>query len=196
MAWVTWLLSTADRTLPTHPGIDTAVIDIGGAAVFSRGALVAYLEGLSLGELQEADQRKLGLAVARRWTVNKTFMPLIDVVEPIAGGEADYPPAFCEGLAEGLILDQNGYIRTTADDVQQAVDVASRLPARRRRTLFEQLADAIDEARPFSGLDAGGAMDIANAVDTLQEDRRNTSIRLSLHRIADRMSRIADELKA
>lgn len=192
-AWCEWVLATADRTLEGRASLDGAIADIGGSAVFRKGDLAAYLERLALVDLHESDQRKIGLAVARRWTVNQTFMPLVDVVEPIAEGEADYPAAFCEGLVEGFLLDHNGFIRTTSEDVKQALDVASRLSAARRKKLFRELADRIKEAQPSSRFDRNTQAEAAQTIRTLKADRRNASIGSSLDLIADRLAAIGDE---
>ena len=119
-------------------------------------------------------------------------MPLLDVVEPIENGDVDYPPAFSEGIVEGLLLDHNGYIRTSAMDLQHAVGVGARLPAQRRRTLFDGLADRIAEAGASSGLDTGELKEMVNGVLELAEERSNAAIRPQLQRIAVRLS----ELKA
>ena len=71
-AWCSWTLATASRIFGTRAGLDQAIVDIGGDRVFSQGNLAAYLDALGLQDLHEADQRKIGLAVARRWTVNGT----------------------------------------------------------------------------------------------------------------------------
>ena len=66
-------------------------------------------------------------AVARRWSVNETFLPLTDVIEPLANGKVEYPPAFCEGALEGLLLDHDGRIRIRRSaDIQLAVEVGQR----------------------------------------------------------------------
>jgi hypothetical protein len=190
VAWCNWVLATARRTLAGRAGLDEAVADIGGARVFSRGALAAYLDELKLPELEEADQRKLGLSVARRWTVNETFMPLMDIVEPIADGDADYPPAFCEGIVEGLVLDHNGYIRTTAEDIQRAIRVGWRLTAKRRQKLFEDLADRIGEARPSSAFDTEAQDAAIGALRASSGERQNAAIRPALLRIAGQLEAI------
>lgn len=189
-AWSSWVLATASRILGTRAGLDQAILDIGGDRVFSQGSLAAYLDALGLQGLHEADQRKIGLAVARRWTVNGTFMPLRDVVEPIENGDVDYPAAFCEGIVEGLMLDHNGYVHTSALDLQHAVGVGARLPAQRRRALFDGLADRIAEAGASSGLDTGGLREVIDGVRTMAEERSNAAIRPQLRRIAERLSEL------
>lgn len=184
VAWCNWVLATASRTLAGRAGLDEALADIGGARAFSKGKLAAFLEELRLPELQEADQRRLGLSVARRWTVNETFMPLMDIVDPIADGDADYPPAFCEGIVEGLLLDHNGYIRTTDKDIQRAIRVGWRLPVKRRKKLFEELVDRIGEARPSSVFDADAQSASIDALLESSGERQNAAIRDALVRIA------------
>jgi len=148
LAWSQWLLSAADRALAERTSLTTALSDIGGAQTFPTGRLAKYLADLSLTELGDDDQRKLGLAVARRWTVNETFMPLTDVIEPLVDGQVEYPPAFREGLVEGLLLDDNGYIRTSAEDVRRAIRLALGLPGNRVEGLFRDVARRFANAQP------------------------------------------------
>lgn len=192
-AWCDWVLSSAVSALSSRAGLDEAIADIGGARVFGRGQLGAYLDELGLQQLEEGDQRKVGLAVARRWTVNETFMPLMDVVEPIVNAESDYPPAFCEGIVEGLILDHNGYLRTSADDIERAIGVGSRLSATRRQQLFEELADRIQEARPSHAFHADAQEKVVDALSRLAGERHNSTIRPALERMARRFQTLRED---
>ena len=39
--------------------------------------------------------------------MNRTFLPRIDVINPLAEGTEDFPLAFQEGVIEGLLLDRD-----------------------------------------------------------------------------------------
>jgi len=145
--WCGWVLATSRRA--GRAPLDDFISDIGGGLALSRGRLPRLLAEIGLTELGDNDQRRVGLAVARRWSVNETFLPLTDVIEPIARGEVEYPPAFSEGALEGLLLDHNGRIGIRrSPDIRLAVEVGQRLPGHRRKDAFRGLADRIEVARP------------------------------------------------
>jgi len=47
----------------------------------------------------------------------------------------------------GLILDQNGYLRTTEQNVESLVQIGSRLPDPRAEAVFAELADRAEDAQ-------------------------------------------------
>jgi hypothetical protein len=96
-AWCGWQLAIAEQRLADSTRIDAALVDISGSRVYSTGQLKAHLDELRLDSAPEAIQRKVGLAVARRWTINGTFMPRIDVIDPLAEGSAEFPAHFRTG---------------------------------------------------------------------------------------------------
>jgi len=196
ISWCQWILATADRVLADRAGLDVALADIGGARAFGRGKLASYLAKLGIPSLNEADQRRLGLAVARRWTMNDTFMPLIDVVAPISDVEADYPDGFYEGLIEGLLLDRDGFILTTGADTERALEISWRLPEARRKTLFAGLANRIDEARASHALDGTSLAEATTQLASAIVDRRNAAIRAELKQIATRLTAIEPTAQA
>lgn len=186
-AWCRWILSGASRVLETRADLDDALTAISGARVFSRGDLPAFLQELKLPELGEDDQRKLGLAVARRWSVNRTFMPQVDVIQPLANGEHEYPSAFCEGIVEGLFLDHNGNLRITPDDAELALTIGLRFSGKRPERVFQRLADRVADALPsamFSQQLQRGVVDLSRDLAVAQ---KNPSLQRSLNRIADRV---------
>lgn len=192
-AWCTWLLELAEDKLADESRFDTALADIGGERVFRRGALKAYLDELGLDAAPREVQRKLGLAVARRWTINSTFMPRLDVIDPLADGAEDFPLAFQEGLIEGLLLDKDGRARMGADDVRKAIEIAMRMRTKERQATLGQLADHVDEAAaaPSFGHDAQAA--IAVLFRELSVEHRTRDPGHALTRIATRLDELAAE---
>lgn len=186
-AWCRWILAAAGRVLGTRANLEGALTAIGGARVFSRGDLPAFLQELKLTQLGEEDQKKLGLAVARRWSVNRTFMPQVDVIEPLANGEHEYPAAFCEGIIEGLFLDHNGNLRLTPTDTQLALTIGLRLSGPRRERAFQRLADRVGDARPSAVFDEQAQRDVATVTRGIALGQKNRSIQRSLNRIAERI---------
>jgi len=187
IAWCGWMLSTSRRALKKRGGLDKALADIGGGEAFSRGRLAAYIADLDVWDLGEEDQRRLGLAVARRWTINGTWMPVEDVIKPLAEGTAEYPAAFREGIVEGLLLDNNGYIRTTSDDIDRAVKIGLRLPGNRMEKFFRELADRVLEAQPSQVFDPEIRGPAARRLRALAAEQTIVATKDALERIATRV---------
>ena len=190
-AWCTWILGLAEDKLADTSRFNTALVEIGGERVFRRGALKAYLDEIQLDIAPREVQRKLGLAVARRWTVNSTFMPRLDVIDPLAEGAEDFPLAFQEGLIEGLLLDKDGRVRTDAEDVRKAIEIAMRMRARVRQATLAQLADNIDEAAAAPSFDHDAQASIAALFRELAVENRARDPGHALSRIAARLETLA-----
>jgi hypothetical protein len=186
VTWSRWTIASARRA--DRAPLDEIVGGISGPLSLSRGKLPALLKDIGLEELGDDDQRKVGLAVARRWSVNGTFLPLVDVIQPIARGDVEYPPAFCEGILEGLLLDHNGYlIGQLSDNINLAIDVGRRLPGNRRETAFKSLADRIEDASLSYKVDDEGLDQAAQLWRNLAVQQENATIGESLDRIASRI---------
>lgn len=193
--WCRWVLATARRA--QRAPLDDFIGDISGPLTLHRGTLPALLQDIGITHLGDDDQRRVGLAVARRWSVNSTVMPVWDVIDPVANGELEYPAAFNEGLMEGLLLDHNGYLRmgvsdrNGVSDIDRAVSIGLRLPAYRRRQAFQRLADRVEDARTsyrFTGEQQDHAAEQWRGLARQQND---ASIRESIDRIATRIETLA-----
>jgi hypothetical protein len=190
-AWCTWMLALAEDKLAETTRFNTALVQIGGERVFRRGALKAYLDDLQLDTAPPEVQRKFGLAVARRWTMNSTFMPRLDVIDPLAEGAEEFPLVFQAGLIEGLLLDRDGRVRMDADDVRKAVDIAMRMRPGVRQATLAQLADHIDEAAAAPTFDHDAQAAIAVLFGELALENRARDPGRALSRIADRLVTLA-----
>jgi hypothetical protein len=190
-AWCTWMLALAEDKLADTSRFNQALLEIGGERVFRRGALKAYLDELQLDAAPREVQRKLGLAVARRWTMNSTFMPRLDVIDPLAEGAEDFPLAFQEGLIEGLLLDRDGHARMDADDVRKAIEIAMRMRAKVRQATLAQLADHVDEAAPAPSFDHDAQASIAALFHELSLENQTRDPGHALSRIAARLETLA-----
>lgn len=188
--WCSWLLGLVERRLEDTQRYDRALADIGGDEVFSKGALKTYLDGVGLEKAPETVQRKLGLAVARRWTINSTFMPLIDVIHPLAEGSTDFPVRFQDGLIEGLLLDADGRMRMTTRDVADSVGIAMRLRPHDRREILATLADHLDEAAPAPTFDLSSQNEVAALFHELAAENRPRDPDGALSRIARRLDAV------
>jgi Abortive infection C-terminus len=191
-AWATWILVTTRNAVSARADVEEALIEIGGARAFSQGRFRAYLEEVRVQDMRATDQRRLGLATARRWTENGTFMPVHDVIDPVAEGKLDLAPPFDEGLAEGLLLDHNGFIKTTGDDVRRAIRIVLRLPGDRIDPFLRSLADRISAARPAQALADEARAEAANALLELARDEPRPVLQRSLVRMAARLNELGE----
>lgn len=192
-AWCIWILALAEEKLADTSRFNMALAEIAGERVFRRGALKAYLDDLQLDVAPREVQRKLGLAVARRWTMNSTFMPRIDVIDPLAEGAEDFPIVFQEGLIEGLLLDRDGRVRMDAGDVRKAIEIAMRMQARVRQATLTQLADHVDEAAAAPSFDHEAQTSIAALFRELAIENQARDPNQALSRIARRLETLAAE---
>lgn len=144
-AWSTWLLAALDHHLQGLAQFSENVWAIEQGEPFRRGELRRYLlDGLRLVALQADQQRRLGAAVGHRW-VRGTVVADSDAVEPLAAGDAGYPSPFATGVIEGLFIDSNGYVRSTAGAGQRVAAIAGRLGLEGAETLV-RVAETIEAA--------------------------------------------------
>jgi hypothetical protein len=146
VSWSAWTIAAAKRVLHGRAAHEEALTDLAGGRVFYRNEIPRFLDELQLSTLADEDQRRVGLAAGRRWNVGGTFLMLEDMIQPLATGAKVYPPAFSEGVLEGLILDHNGYLRTSAENASLAVQIANRLPAEGRGHVLQELANRVEES--------------------------------------------------
>ncbi|WP_020521663.1 hypothetical protein [Catelliglobosispora koreensis] len=85
--------------------------DLLDGKVFRSGELTQRLTAANLPGLEEDTLRQLGIAVAHR-AMNNTFVIQFDGVEACAADTSleRWPAAYRAGVAEGLLLDRNGYV--------------------------------------------------------------------------------------
>lgn len=191
VAWCEWMLALAEDKAADTSRFDKALSEIGRDRVFRRGELKAYLEELELGSAPPEIQRKLGLAVARRWTMNSTFMPRMDVIDPLAEGAEDFPRVFQEGLIEGLLLDRDGRVRIDPEDARKAIDIAMRMPAKVRQATLVALADHIDEAAAAPAFGHDAQITVAALFHELATEHERRDPKHALDRIAARLEALA-----
>jgi hypothetical protein len=192
-AWCTWVLAQVEARLSDTRRYDTVLADIGSDRVFRRGELKGYLGEIPLDEAPRDVQRKIGLSVARRWTMNQTFMPRMDVIDPLAEGTEDFPVAFQDGLIEGLLLDSSGRLRMKVDDARKAVEIAMRLRPRQRQVTLAELAGHVEEAGPAPVFDHDAQKALAELFHDLAGDNQARDPERSLARIAARLDALAQE---
>jgi hypothetical protein len=192
ISWSEWVLWATHRALRDRVPIAEVVNDISGPLTLSQGKLPALLQEIRIAERGEEDQFKLGLAVARRWSVNDTFLPREDVIEPLATGKAEYPPAFAAGVLEGLFLDHDGFLRMKPIDVPLAVGIAERLPGDRKERVFKELADRAKDALLSYAFNEEAQIEAVHELDRLAAERGGTLLGEVLALIALRIEELRD----
>ena len=192
MSWSRWVLSATHRALRDRVPIAEVVNDISGPLTLSRGKLPALLQELRIDERSEDDQSKLGLAVARRWSVNDTFLPREDVIEPLATGKAEYPPAFAAGVLEGLLLDHDGFLRMKPIDLPLAAAIAERLPGDRKERVFKELVDRAQDALLSYAFKEEAQIEAVQELDRLAGERAGSALGEALTTVARRIEELRE----
>ena len=146
IAWCRWAMATTARILRQRKKLDQAVTELAGERVFYRNEFPEMLDRIGLQQLNESYQRRFGLAVGRRWNVGGTFLADEDVIQPMAAGTVEYPPAFAAGVVEGLLSDADGFIRTSTRNVDSLIAIVGRLRPEWRERVFADLADRSQDA--------------------------------------------------
>jgi hypothetical protein len=145
-AWCRWVLWATAQVLEGRATVNEGVGKI-SREIVRTGEISAILAALRLPDLNEEDQRRLGLASARRWNVSGTFVARNDVVRPLADGSESFPTEFTVGVIEGLLLDHNGYLHTEAENLRYVIDIGLRLPEDLIEPTFDKLTDRLVDAQ-------------------------------------------------
>lgn len=192
VSWCRWILAATHRALRDRVPIAQIASDIAGPLTLSRGMLPALLQELRIGERGEDDQIKLGLAIARRWSVNDTFLPREDVIEPLASGKAEYPPAFVAGILEGLLLDHDGYLRMKPNDLPLVVAIGERLPGDRKIRVLEGLANRARVALLSYAFKEEAELAAVQELRRLASEREGSALGEALTVIAQRIEQLRE----
>ncbi|WP_030506732.1 abortive infection family protein [Microbispora rosea] len=109
LLWTRWALRRLQFLLV---GALQPLINDLRAGTFTMGSLATRLQAANLPAMEQDDLRALGVAVGQRAASN-TFTVRIDGVEACAASQDDsvWPPAYREGLVEGLFIDQFGQVQ-------------------------------------------------------------------------------------
>lgn len=144
LLWTRWALRRLQMLL--IGALQPLIADLRDST-FSMGALATRLTAANLPQLDPDDQRQLGVAVGQRAARN-TFTVRKDGVEACAASQdaVAWPPAYREGVVEGLFLDQFGQLHVD-DQVlgpRLATEILSPHPEQAR--VLADLADRIPRA--------------------------------------------------
>ncbi len=106
--WSSWMLGRLDTLVAALP---ETLADNLRSNIFYKGELVSRLVDSGLPTMDVDDQRVIGIAVGQR-AAGGTFNVYHEGVAPAANtlNIDEWPLAYREGVAEGLLLDRNGYL--------------------------------------------------------------------------------------
>jgi len=150
LLWTRWGLR---RLRPLILGSPTALArDLLGGTTFYRGTLTERLHAARLAEIELADQRVIGLAVARR-AMRDTFVVQEEGVERCAETHdlQTWPLGYREGLLEGLFIGIDGRLDATSWSVGQAALLLNSLP--QESPAIAELAEKCNSANYSQRLD-------------------------------------------
>lgn len=193
-AWSRWVLRVTSRVLQGRQQVIEAAEAIRSRTFFA-GDLSTLISDLRVPDLAAEDQRMLGLAVARRWSVSGTFNARNDVIKPLADGTASFPKDFIAGLVEGLVLDHNGYLCHTVENLNYMVQIGLGLTREARTEIFARLAELADDARVYDTINPELESQTEDLAVSFGEDHGEESRELfeTLLNIATRRSYVAHE---
>lgn len=170
LGYCRWILACAKRVHDGRREVLDAAFDIEGGRVFTSGQIPELLETLGVNDLDDDLQHRLGLAVARRWSVNETFLARVDVITPLSQGDRQYPDSFATGVIEGLTLDFDGNVHATPADVELLIGIARQMDAEARASSMGKLAELIIGSRFSPSLSQDQKDALASSIQALAED--------------------------
>jgi len=140
--WSNWALKRLEHLLAGDPA---ALVKALASDIFRAGELARRLEQANLGELEEPDQRSIGLAVAHR-AMSGTFTVQRDGIEACAKDQSleRWPVGYRAALIEGLFIDRAGHVSTDPYLLRYVPPIARPMP--RPDALFRAIHDRALEA--------------------------------------------------
>lgn len=125
--WCRWLLARLDLVAANSP---VKLVSDLRSSIFYKGVLAQRLQDADLASLDEVDQRAVGIAVGQRGGIGETVVVWTDGVRaPADSSDLErWPVAYREGVAEGVLVDANGYLHPSAIAVKAMLGVLGPLP--------------------------------------------------------------------
>ena len=139
--WSAWALARLDEVLRSDVAELIHDLESGGGS--RRGLLTQRLAEVGLSSLHSDDQRRLGVAVARRSSIGGTFVVSEAGVEPLRWDAEAWPPSYRSGVAAGLLLDANGRLALRIRFVQDLASIVGVMSIDQWRDLANQAASAL-----------------------------------------------------
>lgn len=151
--WSSWALK---RLEPYIAGDVTRLVRDLEGMTFHGGDLARRLEYANLPRLPEEEQRRLGVAVARRAS-RGTFVVSRDGIQAMRAEDPErWPAGYVEGVLTGRLFDANGILQLGEARIQECARLLGALadPESAAQRLASRAVDAIS-ARAFVSGDAG-----------------------------------------
>jgi hypothetical protein len=139
--WSAWALARLDEVLRSD--VAELIHDLESGGGWRRGLLTQRLAEVGLSSLHSDDQRRLGVAVARRSSIGGTFVVSEAGVEPLRWDAEAWPPSYRSGVAAGLLLDANGRLALRTRFVQDLASIVGVMRIDQWRDLANQAASAL-----------------------------------------------------
>ena len=153
IVWCRWALSRLDTVLSNTA--DRLIIELDSGEVFRTGVLADRLIRLDMGSLLDEDLFRLGRAVANRGVHRDTFVVRDDGILAALDEPVRFPTAYRRGLISGILVDANGYVRASTQDIPVLQQLVTTLDD---SDFFVEFASAVE------GADFSYATDLRNAV--------------------------------
>lgn len=146
--WSSWMLARLDAVVANDP--DRLARSI-ATDTFYRGDLARKLLTAGLSTMDDRDQRVVGFAVGQRGGPGGTWNVLHEGVREAAesGDTTTWPPAYREAVAEGMLLDRNGYLSITNARITLIAELLDPLPEQGAVALAA-IRERLQDAEPAS----------------------------------------------
>jgi hypothetical protein len=137
--WAAWALARLDEVLRGEVSGLINQLQSGG---WHRGLLAQRFGEVRLSSLHSEDQHRLGVAVARR-SNGGTFVVYEAGVTPLRWDTESWPPSYRNGVAAGLLLDDEGRLTLRDMFLEELTAIVAAMDLNEWRDLAGQAIDAL-----------------------------------------------------
>ena len=170
--WSAWALGRLDEVLRGEVPRLIHELDAGGG--WRRGLLAQRFAEVRLQSLHSEDQRRIGVAVARRSSGGGTFVVSEAGVRPLRWDAEAWPVAYRDGVAAGLLLDGSGRLTLRIGFVEDLAAIVAVMNVDEWRQLAGQAITSL--WAPDLAANPDRQRELADLIDslgpTLDDDRR------------------------
>jgi hypothetical protein len=177
--WSAWALGRLDEVLRGE--VPRLIHELEAGGNWRRGLLAQRFAEVGLQSLHSEDQRRIGVAVARRASGGGTFVVSEAGVRPLRWDAEAWPAAYSDGVAAGLLLDDSGRLTLRKGFVEDLAAIVAVMNVDEWCQLADQAVTAL-WAPDLAG-DSERQRELADFIDslwpTLDDDRRRTWVLLA-----------------
>jgi hypothetical protein len=170
--WADWALARLDEVLR---GEVAGLIHELQTRTFRKGTLAQRFVEVGLRSLHSDDQRRIGVAVARRASGGGTFVVAIDGIDPLRSDAAAWPASYRRGVAAGLLLDSGGRFALRMNHVEDLAAIVAVMDTDEWKELAAQAVEAqlAEEVASDPAVRTGLAERLSDLAATLDPGRRD-----------------------